>query len=98
MVALLLTNTAPKPNPEPKRDPNPNPAVSLVPNPNSNPNNQVALLLKHGADPRATDAAGNTGATLAGKTGRRKSKELLEAAQAACKSADSSRRRSAAAA
>ena len=59
----------------------------------------VALLLKHGADPRVTDAAGNTGAILAGKTGRRKSKELLEAAQAAaCKSADSSRRKSAAAA
>jgi hypothetical protein len=42
----------------------------------------VALLLKHGADPRATDAAGNTGAVLAGKTGRRTSKELLEAAAA----------------
>ena len=38
----------------------------------------VALLLKHGADPTATDAAGNTGAKLAGKTGRRKSKELLD--------------------
>eukprot|EP00908_Phaeocystis_cordata_P011086 Transcript_21927.p1 GENE.Transcript_21927~~Transcript_21927.p1 ORF type:complete len:387 (+),score=177.29 Transcript_21927:158-1318(+) len=38
----------------------------------------VALLLKHGADPTATDAAGNTGAKLAGRTGRRKSKELLD--------------------
>jgi len=38
----------------------------------------VALLLKNGADPNAKDASGNTGAKLAGKTGRRKSKELLE--------------------
>jgi ankyrin repeat protein len=38
----------------------------------------VSLLLKYGADPQAKDASGNTGATLAGKTGRRKSKELLE--------------------
>jgi hypothetical protein len=38
----------------------------------------VQCLLKYGADPHAKDASGNTGATLAGKTGRRKSKELLE--------------------
>ena len=38
----------------------------------------VELLLKHGADASAQDATGNTGAKLAAKTGRRKSKELLE--------------------
>jgi len=38
----------------------------------------VALLLKHGADANAVDAGGNTGAKLAEKTGRRKSKELLD--------------------
>lgn len=38
----------------------------------------VELLLKHGADASAQDASGNTGAKLAAKTGRRKSKELLE--------------------
>jgi len=38
----------------------------------------VALLLKHGADPMAEDQIGNTGVKLAEKTGRRKSKELLE--------------------
>merc|ERR1740130_239658 len=38
----------------------------------------VALLLKHGADPNAVDAGGNTGSKLAEKTGRRKSKELLD--------------------
>jgi len=38
----------------------------------------VSLLLKHGADSNAQDASGNTGAKLAAKTGRRKSKELLE--------------------
>jgi len=42
----------------------------------------VALLLRHGADSSVVDAAGNTGAKLAGKTGRRKSKELLEEHQA----------------
>jgi len=45
----------------------------------------VSLLLKHGADPSVTDAAGNTGAKLAGKTGRRKSKELLEEHMAGAK-------------
>jgi len=43
----------------------------------------VALLLKHGADANAVDAGGNTGAKLAEKTGRRKSKELLDEHMAA---------------
>jgi hypothetical protein len=43
----------------------------------------VALLLKHGADATAVDAGGNTGAKLAEKTGRRKSKELLDEHMAA---------------
>ena len=38
----------------------------------------VTLLLKNGADANAQDAAGNTGIKLADKTGRRKTKELLE--------------------
>ena len=41
----------------------------------------VQLLLKHGADATKEDANGNTGAKLANKTGRRKSKELLEEAE-----------------
>jgi len=45
----------------------------------------VALMLKHGCDPNAVDAGGNTGAKLAEKTGRRKSKELLEEHMAAAK-------------
>ena len=43
----------------------------------------VQLLLKHGADPSVQDANGNTSAKLANKTGRRKSKELLDEAMAA---------------
>merc|ERR1719246_103549 len=43
----------------------------------------VALLLKHGADPNVVDAGGNTGSKLAEKTGRRKSKELLDEHMAA---------------
>ena len=42
----------------------------------------VQLLLKHGADPSLQDANGNTSAKLANKTGRRKSKELLDEAEA----------------
>ena len=42
----------------------------------------VQLLLAHGADPNITDSNGNTGAKLANKTGRRKSKELLDDAMA----------------
>ncbi len=38
----------------------------------------VTLLLRNGADASAQDASGNTGMKLAEKTGRRKSKELLE--------------------
>jgi ankyrin repeat protein len=38
----------------------------------------VHYLLKNGADPHAKDASGNTGVKLAEKTGRRKSRELLE--------------------
>jgi ankyrin repeat protein/Ca2+-binding EF-hand superfamily protein len=38
----------------------------------------VTLLLRNGADPEAQDVSGNTGMKLAERTGRRKSKELLE--------------------
>ena len=38
----------------------------------------VKLLLDHGADVCAADASGNTATKLANKTGRRKSKELLD--------------------
>jgi len=47
----------------------------------------VQCLLKYGADPMAKDVSGNTGAALAGKTGRRKSKELLEEHMLAANSA-----------
>jgi len=39
----------------------------------------VKLLIDHGADPKAKDKAGNSAGALAGKSGRRKSRELLEA-------------------
>ena len=48
--------------------PTPTPSLSpLTLNPDPD---QVALLLKHGADPNAVDAGGNTGSKLAEKTGR----------------------------
>jgi len=39
----------------------------------------IRLLLDHGADPKKADKTGNKAATLAGKGGRRKSRELLDA-------------------
>lgn len=39
----------------------------------------VKLLLKHGADPKRTDKTNHTASKLASKTGRRKSRELLDA-------------------
>jgi len=39
----------------------------------------VKMLLAHGADAKQADSGGMTAATLAGKSGRRKSRELLEA-------------------
>ena len=39
----------------------------------------VTLLLKHGADPNLADSGGNDAVKLATKTGRRRSRELLEA-------------------
>ena len=39
----------------------------------------VKLLIDHGADPKVKDKAGNSAGALAGKSGRRKSRELLEA-------------------
>ena len=48
----------------------------------------VTFLLRNGADPHAKDSSGNTSFKLAEKTGRRKSKELLEESmQAAVKTA-----------
>ncbi|KAL1507535.1 hypothetical protein AB1Y20_007159 [Prymnesium parvum] len=39
----------------------------------------VKLLLEHGADPKRTDKSNHTAGKLAGKSGRRKSRELLDA-------------------
>lgn len=38
----------------------------------------VKLLVDHGADPKASDQSGNNAGALAGKSGRRKSRELLD--------------------
>jgi len=40
--------------------------------------NMVQLLLDHGADPRGQDTAGNNAGALATKTGRRRSRDLLD--------------------